>query len=157
MNTFTTFVIIILLAGWSSCAEENKQSDSVHPLQEAVAEVTDPAKDHLADPILQGKQTYDTYCASCHGENARGNGPAIVTLSEAPKDLTQLSRDNDGTFPTEKVYQSIDGRIEFLAHGTREMPIWGNIWSEQDKIQRPEGDITREISEVVEYLRSIQE
>jgi hypothetical protein len=46
-------------------------------------------------------------------------------LNKAPADLTRLSQNNGGVFPFAKVYQTIDGREEVAAHGTREMPVWG--------------------------------
>jgi hypothetical protein len=38
--------------------------------------------------------------------------------------LTELSKKNNGVFPFKRVYETIDsGKVS--AHGTREMPIWG--------------------------------
>jgi len=39
-----------------------------------------------------GKQMYINYCASCHGVDGRGNGPAAAALKMPPTDLTVLSR-----------------------------------------------------------------
>jgi hypothetical protein len=36
-----------------------------------------------------------------------------------------LSKNNNGVFPLNAVYEVIDGRKSIKAHGTREMPIWG--------------------------------
>ncbi len=46
-------------------------------------------------------------------------------LKATPTDLTQLSKKNGGVFPMNAVYDSIDGRRELKAHGTRDMPVWG--------------------------------
>lgn len=109
-----------------------------------------------SDPITQGKASFDSYCTSCHGASATGDGPVAAALTIKPTDLTQLRNDNDGTFPTEMVYSAIDGREVMYSHGTREMPIWGNIWRENDGKPRPEEDVHEQISQIVEYLRSIQ-
>ena len=108
------------------------------------------------DPIAQGKASFDSYCISCHGASATGDGPVAAALTVKPTDLTQLRNENDGTFPTEKVYSAIDGREVMYSHGTREMPIWGNIWREDDGKPRREEDVHAQISQIVEYLRSIQ-
>lgn len=109
-----------------------------------------------SDPIAQGKASFDSYCISCHGVSATGDGPVAAALTIRPTDLTQLRNENNGTFPTDKVYSTIDGREVMYSHGTREMPIWGNIWRENNGKPRPEEDVHDQISQIVEYLRSIQ-
>ena len=111
----------------------------------------------ITDPIAHGRMTYETYCMSCHGEKAKGNGPVAEILAVPPADLTRLSYANNGVFPATKVYEQIDGREDIRAHGTREMPVWGNIWSEIDGVPQPEEQMEKQISELVEYLRSLQE
>src|SRR6516225_5684036 len=53
-----------------------------------------------------GKQTYTHYCASCHGADARGNGPAAVVLKTSPPDLTTLAKRHGGKFPYDYPQQS---------------------------------------------------
>lgn len=43
-----------------------------------------------------------------------------------PSDLTVLQKNNGGVFPVEAVYAMIEGGNVASAHGTREMPIWGD-------------------------------
>jgi len=69
-----------------------------------------------------GRGLYRTYCASCHGESARGDGPVAAFLKVGPKNLTALEK--DGTFPYEAVMQFIDGRKTARAHGRPDMPVW---------------------------------
>jgi mono/diheme cytochrome c family protein len=103
-----------------------------------------------------GRVTYGRYCRNCHGPQARGDGPVAELLTVRTPDLTQISARNNGSFPAERVTETIDGRRNVLAHGTSEMPIWG------DALQRPEqgGDqeaaVREKIRQLVEYLRSIQ-
>jgi copper transport protein len=37
--------------------------------------------------LAAGKQVYDTYCAACHGDTGRGDGPAGIRLVPRPADL----------------------------------------------------------------------
>ena len=46
-----------------------------------------------------GMQMYINYCASCHGVDGRGNGPAAAARRMPPTDLTVLSKNNHGVFP----------------------------------------------------------
>ena len=74
--------------------------------------------------VQAGKDLFVTYCWQCHGLNAKGLGPMAEMLAIAPPDLTELSKRNQGEFPTEAVATQIDGRSPLLAHGG-EMPIFG--------------------------------
>ena len=76
-----------------------------------------------ADP---GKSEFQSSCATCHGIDGEGKGPLSPQLKAAPADLTVLAKKNNGVLPFETIYEVIDGRKEVAAHGTRDMPIWGN-------------------------------
>src|SRR5262249_18245872 len=78
-----------------------------------------------AELAAAGKPNFDQHCAVCHGQDAKGTGPAMNLLTVKPADLTQLSKRNNGTFPFWKTYRVIDGREEMKGHGDRDMPIWG--------------------------------
>jgi mono/diheme cytochrome c family protein len=78
-----------------------------------------------AEGAEKGKADYINLCASCHGTKGKGDGPVAKYLSKAPADLTKLSDAHNGIFPSERVFELIDGRREVGAHGTREMPVWG--------------------------------
>jgi mono/diheme cytochrome c family protein len=58
---------------------------------------------------VSGRALYAENCAVCHGERARGDGPAAEGLQPAPTDLTLLSRRNGGVFPLIAVMNQIDG------------------------------------------------
>jgi mono/diheme cytochrome c family protein len=79
-----------------------------------------------AEDLGAGKLEFQSWCASCHGTDAKGNGPISDQLKIPPADLTTLAKNNNGVFPTNAVYETIDGRKTISAHGTREMPIWGD-------------------------------
>ncbi|RMF94259.1 MAG: hypothetical protein D6736_00320, partial [Nitrospinota bacterium] len=47
----------------------------------------------------QGKALFTRFCASCHGEDGKGNGPAAAGLKVKPKDLRATqARDNEYLF-----------------------------------------------------------
>lgn len=116
------------------------------------------AADEPAYSALSGAVTYRTYCANCHGSDGRGEGYIAPTLRVKPTDLTALAAENGGEYPAERVRQAIDGRTDVRAHGSREMPIWGDIflWPEEDSPERRE-HVTRKIGELVAHLKTIQE
>jgi mono/diheme cytochrome c family protein len=73
---------------------------------------------------LSGAELYARFCASCHGDGARGDGPVAPTLAALVPDLTRIS-ERYGEFPADRLRQIIDGRSLVPAHGTRYMPVWG--------------------------------
>lgn len=75
-------------------------------------------------PVDRGQELYRGYCATCHGLVGKGDGPMAGFITKSPTNLTQLSKNNQGVFPINRLYQSIEGG-EVAAHGTRDMPVWG--------------------------------
>jgi mono/diheme cytochrome c family protein len=104
-----------------------------------------------------GQPYFVAYCASCHGSAGRGDGPAAESLKLPPADLTRIAARRGGRFPSGEIAQFIDGRFELAAHGSRQMPIWGDVFTRGV----PESDVAESISRgkvlvLVEYLKSIQ-
>jgi mono/diheme cytochrome c family protein len=77
---------------------------------------------------LTGSEMYKTWCASCHGTDGKGNGPAAGDLKTHPTDLTMLAKKNGGKFPIDRVRSYIEGTATAPAHGSREMPVWGTFF-----------------------------
>jgi mono/diheme cytochrome c family protein len=117
-----------------------------------------------------GKLEFQSSCATCHGADGKGNGPLREQLKVPPSDLTILARNNN--FPTNAVYETIDGSKTVPAHGTREMPIWGerfnpiinlphyvdpSYWKMAGPEQSPEVVVRKRILAVVDYLGRIQQ
>ena len=106
---------------------------------------------------LSGGELFARFCASCHGESGRGNGPVSRALNTVVPDLTQLS-ERDGEFAADDIREIIDGRFLVVAHGTRYMPVWGyELWVEEGADVTAEGEARVLIDRIVEYLRTIQE
>jgi mono/diheme cytochrome c family protein len=105
-----------------------------------------------------GRPAYEQYCAVCHGREGKGDGGAASLLTVKPADLTQLSKNNDGTFPFWQVYRVIDGREEEIrGHGARDMPIWGQEFRLQaGSSAMAQSQVRGRILELIYYLESIQ-
>jgi len=102
---------------------------------------------------VKGPDLFRAYCASCHGTDAKGKGPAAPALKARVPDLTLLSRRNRGQFPAAQVREEIVGEQVVAAHGSREMPIWGPIFHQVEGDQ-DWGEVRLE--NLVKYLASIQ-
>lgn len=125
-----------------------------------------------AEDIDIGKSEFQSSCASCHGADARGKGPVGNQLKVAPPDLTMLAKNNNGVFPTNAVYETINGSKTVPAHGTREMPIWGErfnpiinlphavdpyYWKMAGPERSPEVVVRTRILSVIDYLNRVQQ
>jgi mono/diheme cytochrome c family protein len=102
-----------------------------------------------------GRQMFDAYCASCHGQGGKGNGPAAPALKTQPADLTQLSARNGGKFPEAHVVQIIRGDSLNVAHGNKEMPVWGPMFSNLS--QHDQAIEQLRIRNLTKYLESMQQ
>lgn len=105
----------------------------------------------------QGQSWFRSYCAACHGIDARGHGPVAEYLTTQPADLTRIAA-RDGSFDKARIAGFIDGRVRVKAHGSPEMPVWGRPLDD-----RSSGGFSDEtllepgaIYLIVEYLASIQ-
>lgn len=72
-----------------------------------------------------GRDVFDRKCAECHG-SSRGEGPQFVDGYGGPApDLRELANEYGSPLPRDQLARFIDGRSDVAAHGTREMPVWG--------------------------------
>jgi len=108
--------------------------------------------------LTSGKLEYQDYCAACHGPAGKGNGPMSELWKKPPADLTQLSKKNNGQYPFWRVYRTIDGREEVVAHGPRAMPVWGaHFLMQEGGAPLDEHTVLGRILALVYYVESLQE
>lgn len=128
------------------------------------------AADDMA--LQQGKQLYMKYCASCHGQSGKGDGPVGTMLNPKASDLTQIAKENGGKFPFYEVMLLINGRSPTAqnqdtslpglpkAHGEAGMPVWGEVFSRDELSKGTDMDLqlatTGKIMMITEYIQSIQ-
>ena len=118
----------------------------------------DHAKKKTDQPVrlihsLAGPDLYRGYCASCHGTEGKGDGPVAPALNSKVPDLTTIAQRNGGVFPATQVNKIISGDQIILAHGTREMPVWGPIFHQVQE-DRDYGEVR--LQNLTNYLKSVQ-
>jgi len=104
---------------------------------------------------MMGRDLFQFYCAACHGADAKGHGPTAVALNTPPADLTRIAVKSGGVFPRQQIigFVTYGTPTVIVAHGTRDMPVWGPIFSALD----PSAVRTQmRIENLVLYIESIQ-
>jgi hypothetical protein len=106
-----------------------------------------------------GDAVYQLYCAACHGQDGKGDGPAAPALRTRPADLTGLAKRNGGVFPIDRVTAAIDGRLDIDGHLDLPIPPLGHSFTNELKVKGTllEQLIARRIAHIVAYLESLQE
>jgi mono/diheme cytochrome c family protein len=103
---------------------------------------------------ITGEDSFNFYCATCHGRDAKGGGPVAAALTTKPADLTTLGRRNRGTFPRAEVIAYVNGTGRPLpAHGPADMPVWGPIFR---ALENSDPRVKVRIENIVTYIESLQ-
>jgi len=101
-----------------------------------------------------GEEMYKAYCAVCHGVDGKGKGPAADALKVPPTDLTMLSKNNGSKYPALKVAATIRGEANLPAHGSREMPVWGQLFWTMSKGH--ESEVQQRVVNLNKYIEGMQ-
>ncbi|HLK68444.1 MAG TPA: cytochrome c [Bryobacteraceae bacterium] len=104
-------------------------------------------------PMNSGQEMFKNYCATCHGRDGKGDGPAASALKKAPADLTQLALKHDGKYPDAYVASRLTS-IDQPAHGSNEMPVWGPVLSSLSRGTTAETHLR--ITNIVAYVETLQ-
>lgn len=107
-----------------------------------------------ASAPMSGDQLYTAYCASCHGVDGKGHGPAAPALKGKLPDLTLMAKRKNGRFPEGDVFQVIKWGGGIIGHGSKEMPVWGTAFRTLD---HDEVEVNLRIQNLIHYLESIQQ
>ena len=145
------FFLIFIVCAISMAAQNTTPTASATPTQKPEIKKVAPVYTNPAS----GRQMYDAYCASCHGQGGKGNGPAAPALKVQPADLTQLAAKNGGKFPDAHVMQVIRGDTMTTAHGSKDMPVWGPIFSQMS--EHSEGVEQLRIRNLARYIEGMQQ
>ena len=104
------------------------------------------------DKNERGRKLFTQYCASCHGVDGKGNGPAAPSLKNKLMDLTMLQK-RDGKFDQVHIQNIIAGEKEVAGHGSKEMPVWGTYF----RVKSDNQVSTLNVYALAGYLKSIQQ
>jgi mono/diheme cytochrome c family protein len=111
----------------------------------------------LAPMAAAGREEFTTYCTPCHGSSGVGDGVAAPALKKPPADLTRIAARRGGAFPDDEVAAIIDGRTDVIAHGSRDMPVWGERFGDDAGDPDEREPVTQgRVALLIAYLKTIQ-
>lgn len=128
---------------------------AVPVLLAAATVLPDESQEPTSVRVARGKVSYRIYCRSCHGAEARGDGPLAQELKTRPADLSRL-RAKDGSFPRAEIAAKIDGRSMVGAHGPSDMPVWGASFQVAGSDAAQDEEVRKKIEDLVSYLETLQ-
>ena len=143
---FISLVLILMMISTFALTQDMTPAQSTPTVKHVPISNVSPAS---------GKEMYESYCAVCHGKDGKGDGPAVSALKVPPPDLTQLAKKNGGKYPSPHVASVIRGQADLPAHGSKDMPVWGPLFSSIS--QGHEGQVQQRVSNLVDYIEKLQE
>jgi mono/diheme cytochrome c family protein len=148
MRAFKFISLTVILLTISTFAVAQDQAPAQTPPTVKHVPITDVSPS-------SGKEMFQSYCAVCHGKDAKGDGPAASALKVPPPDLTQLAKKNGGKYPSAHVASVIRGQADLASHGSKDMPVWGPLFSSIS--QSHEGQVQQRVANLVTYIESLQQ
>lgn len=106
-----------------------------------------------------GAEDFATYCAACHGDGGKGDGPLADTVERRPADLTGIAARNGGSFPMTEVMAKIWGYTGGR-EGAAVMPNFGALL-ESETVLFDSGDgistpTPLRLVQLAEYVQGLQ-
>ena len=143
---FTAIIVLVCSLGVVAQTAPAAAPQAAKPeIKHVPAAYTDPSS---------GKEMYQQYCASCHGADGKGDGPASSALNIPATNLTTMAAKNGGTFPAAHVAAVIQGDAMTPAHGSKDMPVWGPIF--RSMTGHSQAQVQLRIRNLTNYIESIQ-
>jgi mono/diheme cytochrome c family protein len=143
---FISLAVILVTISCLAAAQDKAPAQSQTTVKHVPITSTSPTS---------GKEMFESYCAVCHGKDAKGGGPAASALKVQPPNLTELAKKNGGKFPSAHVASVIRGQADLASHGSEDMPIWGPLFSNIS--QGHEGQVQQRVANLVTYIESLQQ
>lgn len=102
-----------------------------------------------------GAYLYRTFCATCHGDSGKGDGPVADIAVRPPSDLTVLARRHGGTYPRNEVMGVLDNTPPVAGHAPPAMPNWHRV------LRTTAGDdervVRRRLEALVDHVATLQQ
>lgn len=147
------FIAVTALLAVSACGALTTKLDGTS--RSWVSPLKDPVAEEARHP---GAAIFNRNCARCHGDTGQGDGALGRELPLAPADLTLLAWANGGTFPVERVLETVNGYPGKFHRGS--MPEFGqDLAGPLVAWHSPSGEVImtpKALLDVVGYVESLQ-
>ena len=143
------FAAVSLAFAFAALSQEQATGSTKQTVVKTPIKHTSPAS---------GEEMYLSYCAACHGNRGKGDGPAAAAMKQPPTDLTLLAKNNNGAFPASHVTQVLNYGVESPAHGSKDMPIWRDLLKSLhgSDMRMKDAMVQTRIANLTDYIKSLQ-
>ena len=129
---FVMYLAAALLAACGGGATTETDADAT--LAPVPAEYTGMTNPLGKDAAAQGAELFQTNCATCHGQEGHGDGPAGQSLEPRPKNLAEIQSKAGDDFLFWRIHDGVPGTS---------MVAWNGILSDE------------QIWQIVSFLRTL--
>jgi mono/diheme cytochrome c family protein len=102
----------------------------------ALAVALAPVTAMAAGDLAKGKETFKTFCVTCHGESGKGDGPGAQGLTPSPRDFTKgefkFDANKNGKTGEDADLKLVISKGPGEFGGAPFMPAWGGTLSDAD-------------------------
>lgn len=147
--TLLAFSVVSLAFAFAALAQDQTKGTTKQTVVKTPIKQTSSAS---------GEEMYLSYCAACHGNHGKGDGPAAAAMKQPPADLTVLAKNNGGTFPSSHVVQVLNFGVEAPAHGSKDMPIWRDLLKSLhgNDMRLKDALVQTRIANLTDYIKTLQ-
>jgi mono/diheme cytochrome c family protein len=120
---------LVILSGTWGCGQEKDSPETPPATPPPMPPPATSAPPAVTAPVTaETRETYQFYCAQCHGVKGKGNGINAKYLTVPPRDHTKA--DYLETRSDEQLFTAIQKGGLFMGRAPC-MPAWGNTLSEE--------------------------
>jgi mono/diheme cytochrome c family protein len=123
-----TVFLLVLISVLSACSSAPSSPTAAPTSSDRVAPPAEYAGKTMPGDVdaAAGNELFQVNCASCHGEQGHGDGPAASALDPAPQNLANSQKENSDDYLFWRISEG--GMMEPFKSA---MPSWKSVLSEE--------------------------
>lgn len=122
MKLYFSLTLLVLASLVLAACGGGKQSSATPTLPPVPSEYAGKTNPLGADAAAKGAELFSVNCASCHGEQGHGDGPAAASLDPKPRNLAEFQPQVGDDYLFWRISEGVTGTS---------MPAWKGVLTEE--------------------------